>query len=147
MTREIGRLVSPGTQSNARTLTAALGFDEDLLDRVERGTDSDQQEAADMNEALWPATLGYFLEEMMTGYLDDDDLEWVRQHFVANARARGSLPTIRIKDQPYGFLPVAYDGTMNLYAGGTGPDVDVLVSGNVDDPSSGVVYRLLNLPG
>ncbi|HEY2711842.1 MAG TPA: hypothetical protein VGI60_04950 [Chthoniobacterales bacterium] len=147
MTREIGRLVTPGSESNARTLTAALGFDDDLLDRVERGADSDQQEAADMNEALWPATLGYFLEAMMTGYLNDEDLEWVREHFVDNARARGCLPTIRINEQPYGFVPVAYDGTMNLYPGGVGPDMDVPVSGNSDDPSSGDTYRLLNLRG
>ena len=65
-----------------------------------------------MNTALWPATWGYFLLQMLgvggTGEspLTDDDIAWVRSHFINFVRASGPLPALRVGKQPYGILPV-----------------------------------------
>src|SRR5262249_61382434 len=64
-----------------------------------------------MNGARWPATMGYFLLQMMgvrnesATPLGVDDLRWARQHFIDYVRASGPLPALRVGRQPYGLLP------------------------------------------
>ena len=55
-----------------------------------------------MNRALWPATLGYYLEELLK--IDPDDIGRIRKFFADHVVARGSLPAIRVGKQPYGIL-------------------------------------------
>jgi hypothetical protein len=55
-----------------------------------------------MNRALWPATLGYYLEEMLE--LPGDDVGRIRKFFAEHVVARGGLPAIRVGKQPYGIL-------------------------------------------
>jgi hypothetical protein len=73
-----------------------------------------------MNRALWPATWGYYLEQMMHGIFPDGDIDadlaWGREHFVNHVRAGGPLPSLRIGKQPYGLLPVT-----SLAAWGSAP--------------------------
>ena len=38
--------------------------------------------------------------------LTDDDIAWVRRHFVDFVRASGPLAALRVGRQPYGVLPV-----------------------------------------
>ena len=77
-----------------------------------------------MHTALWPATLGYFLDQRLFGLLNFDELERVRRHFVDFVRATGPLPTLRIGRQPYGVLPVtALDRWQPLEAGDAGARV------------------------
>ena len=66
-----------------------------------------------MNTALWEATWGYFLLQMLwvgektnESPLTDDDIAWARSYFIDYVRASGPLPTIRFGKQPYGILPV-----------------------------------------
>ena len=65
-----------------------------------------------MNTALWQATWGYFLLQMLgvgetsESPLTDDDIAWARSHFIDYVRASGPLPAVRIGKQPYGVLPV-----------------------------------------
>ena len=102
---------SPAEQSNGALLARALGFGAEKVARIERSTVDDASGAGHMNRALWQATWGYFLEQMMTGALPEADsgalMEWVRDHFVQNVRAAGPLPAIRCGRQPYGLLPVS----------------------------------------
>jgi hypothetical protein len=62
-----------------------------------------------MHATLWPATWGYFLSHRFGGpsgpALAPDDLERGRRAFIDQVRADGPLPSLRIGDQPYGFLP------------------------------------------
>ena len=58
-----------------------------------------------MNTALWPATLGYFLESMMRPLFDDTDIELARSYFIHHVSGRGNVPALRIGRQPYGILP------------------------------------------
>lgn len=102
-----------GDLSNTDFLTTAFGLEKagQVFARVPNGADSDQVDAREMNRTLWEATWGYFLLQMLTlgadgGGLTDDDIEWVRDHFVRFVRANGPLPAIRVGKQPYGVLPV-----------------------------------------
>lgn len=62
----------------------------------------DVSQAKITNIALWPATLGFYLEEL----LEDQPavIGSIRKFFSEHVVARGSLPAIRVGKQPYGIL-------------------------------------------
>ena len=60
----------------------------------------------DMLTALWPATLGYFLSQMMASVFTPAQIETARQYVLANAIPRGPLPAFSVGKTPYGVLPV-----------------------------------------
>ena len=113
-----------GDGSNGDALRRALGVPAELFARTANAGVKDQADAGQMNRALWPATWGYYLEQMMglgVVYPSDEpqelpgvfssadidaNLDWARHHFVEHVRAGGSLPAIRAGKQPYGMLPV-----------------------------------------
>jgi hypothetical protein len=66
----------------------------------------DQCEARAMNTALWNATIGYFMESMLTPVFNDWQREMTRWFFINHVSGRGRIPAIRIGNQPYGILPV-----------------------------------------
>jgi hypothetical protein len=117
----------PGDGSNADVLTTALGLTN--MDRVFANLTNapvkEQLEARAMNTALWQATWGYFLLQMLgsggTGAspLTDDDIAWARKHFINYVRASGPLPALRIGKQPYGVLPVT---SLNAWSPPAGQD-------------------------
>jgi hypothetical protein len=59
-----------------------------------------------MLRALWPATLGYFLNQMMASVFSPDAIEQARQYVLSNAYPRGPIPSVRVGRTPYGILPV-----------------------------------------
>jgi hypothetical protein len=98
-----------GDQSNADVLTRALGLKDEkalTLGNLANAKAVEQLEARHMNRALWPATWGYFIAQMIGTPLTQDDNDWTRRHFIDHVRAAGPLPAIRIGKQPYGILPV-----------------------------------------
>lgn len=99
--------------SNADVLARAFGFDAattqaSLRTLWDAGV-VEQVDARHMAAALWPATWGYYLLNLIgldgTG-LTLDAIAWAREHFISNVRAFGPLPTLRVGRQPYGVLPV-----------------------------------------
>ena len=68
------------------------------------GTDGDTPAAA-MNDALWPATLGYLMEQLMTPEFDAATISAARQFWVDRVRPGGPLPAFRVGQVPYGLLP------------------------------------------
>jgi len=58
-----------------------------------------------MNTALWPATLGYWMETMMAPVFPREIIEQTRTFFNRYVIAAGAVPAIRIGTQPYGILP------------------------------------------
>lgn len=98
-----------GDESNADVLTRALGLGSikpPTFANIPNATETEQLDARHMNRALWPASWGYFLTQMIGSPLRPDDIKWARQHFIDYVRAAGPLPTLRIGKQPYGVLPV-----------------------------------------
>ncbi|HEX5085385.1 MAG TPA: hypothetical protein VFY40_25390, partial [Blastocatellia bacterium] len=104
----------PGDGSNADALTTALGLanTDRVFANLTNARSKDQFDAQHMNTALWQATWGYFLLQMLgvggngENPLNDDDIAWARSHFIKYVRASGPLPALRIGKQPYGVLPV-----------------------------------------
>ncbi|HEX8329016.1 MAG TPA: hypothetical protein VF629_15880 [Hymenobacter sp.] len=85
-------------------LATALGL-ANPLPALAHAQGSDISEAQLMNRALWPATYGYFLEEMLRPLLSPAALDWTRAFFERYVLARGPVPALRIGSQPYGVLP------------------------------------------
>jgi hypothetical protein len=67
---------------------------------------SNVQSAKDMFTALWPATLGYFLTQMMADVFTPEQIDAGRQFALANAIPRGPVPAFRVGRTPYAVLPV-----------------------------------------
>jgi hypothetical protein len=101
-------------RTDGQKLADALGIEASLLQNVPNAAGSDQLEAIAMNTALFPATLGYFMEEMMHPIFSDDDIEDTRLFFSEHVSGRGPLPSIRIGKQPYGILPVSVYSKMKF---------------------------------
>jgi len=94
---------------NADALARAFGFDATVTHATLRtlwdAALIEQIDVRQMAAALWPATWGYYLMNLIglegTG-LTLEAIAWAREHFIANVRAFGPLPTLRVGRQPYG---------------------------------------------
>lgn len=93
-------------RKDGRWLAEHLGVDADLLKSSLNYFGTDQAEARAMNEALFPATLGYLLDQMMEPVLGDDAIVSTRAWFNRYVVGRGTIPAVRVGHQPYGILPV-----------------------------------------
>ncbi|MCZ6900426.1 MAG: hypothetical protein O7F74_09330, partial [Bacteroidetes bacterium] len=93
-------------KKDGKWLAELLGIDSDKasLKLVANYYQSDQCEAKAVNTALWNATIGYFMESMMTPVFTDRDETVARDFFIKFVSGRGNIPAIRIGDQPYGIL-------------------------------------------
>src|SRR5687767_9957484 len=89
-------------KTDAKRLSEAWDVDLGKLAQLANANRKDVSQARIMNRALWPATLGYYLEEMLL--IDQADIGRVRKFFAEHVVARGSLPAIRVGKQPYGIL-------------------------------------------
>src|SRR5262249_7849922 len=101
-------LSAPTPRSNADLATRAFGVD--AFTRLAAATEGDEAPANAMTTALWPATWGYFLAQMIgfdgTG-LTVAGRDWARAHAIAHLRPGGPLPVLRCGRQADGVLPVS----------------------------------------
>ncbi|MGA8408459.1 MAG: hypothetical protein WB680_14870 [Candidatus Acidiferrales bacterium] len=88
------------------TLASFVGIPATTFDHVAHADDTDSLDSTDMLRALWPATLGYFLNQMMASVFSADVIEHARQWVLSNAYPRGPIPALRVGRTPYGILPV-----------------------------------------
>jgi hypothetical protein len=119
--------------SDGDRLARALGVPPGLLAHV-RGADGDQDEqAAAIHTVLWPATWGYYLDQIVTGAVPNPDvlLPAARDHFIEHVRARGHFPILRVGRQPYGILPVCWSARWTPLEGGA-----------LEAPLAGLLARL-----
>jgi hypothetical protein len=84
-----------------------VGIDSGLFRHLHQAGASDQAAARATNIALWPATLGYWMEAMMTPIFGPEVIERTRDFFNQYVVGAGVIPAIRIGMQPYGILPTA----------------------------------------
>lgn len=106
-------LATLAPQTQAGRLGQALGLADATalatLGRLEGAAATEQLDARQMAAALWPATWGYHLANLIgfsgTG-LTPAALDWVRGHAIEHLRPFGPLPALRVGRQPYGVLPV-----------------------------------------
>jgi hypothetical protein len=95
----------PLLKRDGQHLAEALGIDPAILTAVHGSGGSDQLQARAMQAALWPATLGYWMDKMLAPAFDDRTVEQTRGFFLDFVSGRGAVPAIRIGGQPYGILP------------------------------------------
>lgn len=86
-------------------LAGLMGLDPAVLRNSPGYYGTDQREARAMNQALWPATLGYYMEQMMEPVFSDATVRRTRDYFCRHVIARGTTPLVRVGRQPYGVLP------------------------------------------
>lgn len=93
------------TRKDGAWLAGLLGIDPDIMRASPNYYSTDQAEARAMNIALWPATLGYYMEQMMEPVFSEETVRHTREFFNRFVIGRGTLPLVRIGRQPYGILP------------------------------------------
>ena len=97
-------------------LSQFLGINDDILQQADNAQGSDQRNARSMNTALFPATLGYYLSELMDPLLSDEEIGRIESFFSKYVLGRGTIPALRIGKQPYGIMPVSVLPKLNLQA-------------------------------
>jgi hypothetical protein len=90
----------------------------------------DQQDAIDMAIALWPATMGYFIRDMMAGSIPYPSRaafeQWLQGLFVSYVRACGFLPALRVGSTPYGIAVTADWERYEVFAPGAAAEPSVV---------------------
>jgi hypothetical protein len=89
-------------RTDGQRLAEALGVAVEPLQHLRHVDGRDVDEALVMNAALWPATLGYYANDLLE--LDPATVADLRAFFEAFVSGRGPLPAIRVGTQPYGIL-------------------------------------------
>jgi hypothetical protein len=106
-------VADPTQKRDGQWLAEFLRLDPGFVGGVHGSGGVDQMQARAMQTALWPATLGYWMDTLFTpkgataSVFSDEVIEETRSFFTACVSGRGPLPAIRIAGQPYGILPVA----------------------------------------
>ncbi|GAB3325636.1 hypothetical protein GCM10027299_24010 [Larkinella ripae] len=92
------------TQADGQRFAEALGISNESLFFTENANRRDISEALSMNNALWPATWGMMLDDLVKPLVSRREQDLARQFFTEFVTGRGGLPAIRVGNQPYALL-------------------------------------------
>ena len=96
----------PG-DTNGDALAMALGVPSGVMMNFERAFLRDTVDARQMNRALWPGTVGYFMQHMIgPSIFSTAQIAHAKDYFSRFVLARGPAPAFRIGATPYGMLPI-----------------------------------------
>lgn len=96
----------PLAAGDAALVATFLGVPPQVFAHIENADRHEQEDAKQMAVALWPATMGYVLQQLLGDDVTAEQEEEARVYFRDTVRGRGPLPAIRVGDTPYGVLPV-----------------------------------------
>jgi len=96
-------LFTEADDCDGKNLADALGIEYTALQYVMNSDGKDFREASAMNTALYPATLGFYFDTMFP-VLSESNQDKLRDFVIKNVTGRGSIPAIRVGNQPYGIL-------------------------------------------
>jgi hypothetical protein len=102
----------PAQKRDGQWLAEFLRLDPAFVGGIHCSDGVDQMQSRAMQTALWPATLGYWMDTLFTpspattSIFPDAVIEQTRFFFTSCVSGRGPLPAVRIAGQPYGILPV-----------------------------------------
>jgi hypothetical protein len=102
---ETGADLASDPTADGAQLARALGLPASTFSHTRYADGYGDRNSADMLTALWPATIGYFLDQMMSPAFSADQQDAIRQFALATARPRGPVAAIRVGATPYGVLP------------------------------------------
>jgi hypothetical protein len=103
---ERGKPLAASAVCDATTFATFTGISPTVFDHVRFADDTGAANSTDMLRALWPATMGYFLSQMMADVFKPQVIEQAREYAIANMHPRGPLTSFRTGTTPYGALPV-----------------------------------------
>jgi hypothetical protein len=126
-------------RSNGNQLAMALGVPSGVFSNTDRSYLTDTIDARYMNQALWPGTIGYFMQHMMSPIFQPATIQNARRYFSNYVLARGPAPAFRIGATPYGVLPVS---ALKNWAARSFGDAD---DSSLVSVESGLLNPLLNL--
>ena len=98
-----------------------LGLDPMFVATVHGSGGVDQKQARALQTAMWPATLGYWMNTLFTSsdgktpVFPDEIVDQTRSFVTQFVSGRGPLPAIRIGGQPYGILPATAFSRLRWY--------------------------------
>lgn len=93
--------------TDGQRLADLLGLGYAPLLHADGADATDHAEAVAMNRALYPGTLGYYLDQMLNDVVADSARAPLRRHFTDLVTGRGAIAGLRIGNQPYGILPTS----------------------------------------
>lgn len=91
-------------RSDGQILADALGINYAVLQHVNNSDKFGVRNAIALNNALWEATGGYYLRDMLYPAVDATTRGDVRSFFSNHVLGGGNIPGIQIGKQPYGIL-------------------------------------------
>ena len=95
----------PNQKRDGQWVAELLGVDPALFTGIHASGGQDQMRTRAMQRALWPATVGYWMDKLLTPVFSDDAVANTRWFFSQYVSGRGAVPAMRIGGQPYGILP------------------------------------------
>ncbi len=108
-------------ESDGYLWMTAMGLPQELAAHIAGADGIEQAAVRAMNDALWPVTLGYYLEQMLAPGRKPSEappgpsariftqrtIQEARNYFIEHVRGRGPYPAFRVGATPYGLLPVS----------------------------------------
>jgi hypothetical protein len=95
---------APYMKTDGLLLAEALGIDASVLQAIPNADGLDRARERAMNTALFPATLGYWLDTQLLPVFEPNTIARIRRHFLERVSGSGGVPIVRIGKQPYGIL-------------------------------------------
>lgn len=105
---------------DGKKLATILGLRPSLFESVTNSDTTDVQDAQNMNDVLFSATIGYYLNNLLSPWLELPEVEKVRDFFSKNVVARGPGSPFRLNKAPYGVLPITDFANMSFSSAETG---------------------------
>ena len=143
-----------GPKSDGARIMKALGLPENLAEHLEGGDRSEQQAAQAMSEALWSATVGYYMEHMWAiivhagngefkDFFSPSTIQEAREYFVKYVLGRGPFSSFRVGSVPYGLLPTSTwrNWIRKSNAGGVEKELPDSIKKNLQDPNRGGLLK------
>ncbi len=125
----LGPQVQPDADGNR--FATLLGFDPAGMQNVQYSERKGSRNGSDMLRALWPATLGYFLSQLMTPGFPADLIDQAQEYALSHAVPRGPIPNFRVGGTPYGVLPVTALRLYQLTAEKGAPPIESFLAKSV----------------
>jgi hypothetical protein len=132
------------TKRDGQWLAEMLGLAPDFFAHTVGADGTDQQAGRAMNRLLWPATLGYWMTTMMRPVFDADVIAATRDFFTRHVLGAGSVPAIRVGNQPYGILPATVFSQMSWLDQPVRDGVGVLAAGAARGAYLRALYAVLD---
>ena len=92
--QEVGDNYDPGNSCNLRRISRSMCHqhkERDSCPRAKQYGGADQMQARAMNRALWPATIGYWMDKMLAPVFSDDAVADTRWFFAGYVSGRGAV--------------------------------------------------------